>query len=44
MPSATDQAMVRICEALGFSEEYIGGLLDISYKVMEGFNWITIQI
>lgn len=24
-----DQAMARICEALGFSEEYIGGLLDI---------------
>jgi len=30
-----DQAMVRICEDLGFSEEYIGGLLDILISIAQ---------
>jgi len=30
-----DQAMARICEALGFSEEYIGGLLDILISIAQ---------
>lgn len=30
-----DQAMAQICEALGFSEEYIGGLLDILLSIAQ---------